>query len=41
MNIPDQFQKIRVFLANDGFIPVLEKVAATTVTKIKIYSIAC
>jgi hypothetical protein len=36
MNIPDQFQKIGVFLAQDGFIPVPEKVPAAAVPFVEI-----
>ena len=29
MNVADEFQKVRSFLANDGFVAVLKKVAAS------------
>ena len=29
MDVPDQFQEIRIFFADDRFVSVLEKVAAT------------
>jgi hypothetical protein len=40
MNIPDQFQKIAVFLAQDGFISILEKVPAATVPFVKITGVS-
>jgi hypothetical protein len=36
MNIPDQFQQICIFLAQDGFIPVLKKVPAAAVSFVEI-----
>jgi hypothetical protein len=41
MNITDQFQQVRVLFAQDGFITVLEKVAAAAVAQIIPDSIAC
>ena len=32
MDVADEFQEIRVFFADDGFVAVLEKVAATFVS---------
>ena len=29
MNVADEFQKVRIFLANDGFVAVLKKVATS------------
>jgi hypothetical protein len=40
VDISDQFQKIKIALTNDGFVPVLKKVTASAVTKIKIDSVA-
>ena len=40
MDIADQFQKIRVLFADDGFVSVLEKMSRAFVALIKCYSIA-
>jgi hypothetical protein len=39
MDISDQFQKVRIFLANNGFIPILEKVTTPAVAQVKIDSV--
>jgi hypothetical protein len=40
MNIPDQFEKIGVFLAEKGFIPVLEEMAGSVVFSVKVLGIS-
>ena len=41
MNIPDQFLKIAIFLAYDGFVSVLEKLTMAPVPSVIRYRIAC
>jgi hypothetical protein len=40
MNVPDQFQKVGILLAQYGFIPVLEKLAMTAVASVEISRMA-
>jgi len=40
VDISDQFQKVGIALTNYGFVPVLKKVTAAAVTKIKIDGVA-
>jgi hypothetical protein len=40
MNIADQFEQITIFLAEDGLIPVLEKMTASAVASVKVYGVA-
>jgi len=39
MDVPNQFRKIRLFLAKYGFIPVLEKLSMATMSMVKGHSI--
>jgi hypothetical protein len=41
MNIPDQFLKIAIFLAYDGFVSVLEKLTMSPVPFVIRYRISC
>ena len=41
MDIADKFQEIRIFLAHDGFVSVLEEVAAAFVSFVEYNSVAC
>lgn len=40
MDIADQFQKIRVFFADDGFVAVLEEVTAAFMSFVEGYRIS-
>ena len=40
MNVPDQFQKIGVFLTEDGFVAVLVEIAGAMMAVIEVNSIA-
>ena len=40
MNIPDQLQKIGVFLAQDGFIAILKKVSGPSVSSVEITGVS-
>jgi hypothetical protein len=35
MDVSNQFQKIRIFLAEDGLVPILEKLPMAPVTTVK------
>jgi hypothetical protein len=39
VDISDQFQKIRIFLANNRFVPILEKVTTPALAQVKINSV--
>jgi hypothetical protein len=39
MNIPHQFKQISIFLAEDGFIPILKELSAAFMPVIEVYSI--
>ena len=39
MDVSNEFQKVRIFFADDGFVTVLEEVTATFVTFIESYGI--
>jgi hypothetical protein len=39
MDISDQFQKVRIFLANNRFVPILKKVTTPAMAQVKIDSI--
>jgi len=39
MDVTNQLQKIRIFFADNGFIPVLEQMAASLMTPVKGYGI--
>jgi hypothetical protein len=41
MDISDQFFKISILLADDGFVPVLKKMSMAAVPSVKIYSVSC
>jgi hypothetical protein len=41
MDVADKFEKIGIFLANNGFVPILEKMTATLVPMVEIHGIAC
>ena len=41
MNVADEFQKVRSFLANDGFVAVLKKVATSFMALVEGNGIAC
>jgi len=41
VNVADQLQQIRIFLAYDGFVSVLKEVSMTSVALVEVHHIAC
>ena len=40
MDVAEQLEEIRIFFADDGFVPVLKKMAGSLVAKIEDYGVA-
>jgi hypothetical protein len=41
MEISDEFQKVRLFFHNDGFVAILEEMASSMVTSVERTGVAC
>jgi hypothetical protein len=41
MDVADKFEEIGIFLADNGFVSILEKMTATLVPIVEIHGIAC
>jgi hypothetical protein len=41
MDVTDEFQKVGIFLAQNGFIAVLKEVAMSLIFPVEAYSVSC